>query len=100
MCPKRLYMVCLETIVPVAQESRRDRSDAVLRLFLLAVTAKYRSTFGVVTRGATCVVTSSHITIILELLPTPGDDTLGDSKFLGYLELITSTFQSPNNSIT
>ncbi|GFW44500.1 transposable element Tcb2 transposase [Trichonephila clavipes] len=41
MCPKRLYTVCLETVVPVAEESRRDTSDAVLRLFLLAVTAKY-----------------------------------------------------------
>ncbi|GFY36029.1 uncharacterized protein TNCV_4844011 [Trichonephila clavipes] len=51
MCPKRLYSVCLETVVPVAEESWKDRSDAVLRLFLLAVTAKYRSSFGVVTRG-------------------------------------------------
>ncbi|GFW15719.1 transposable element Tcb2 transposase [Trichonephila clavipes] len=41
MCPKRLYTACLETVVPVAEESWRDRSDAVLRLFLLAVTAKY-----------------------------------------------------------
>ncbi|GFX56705.1 hypothetical protein TNCV_494531 [Trichonephila clavipes] len=32
--------------------------------------------------GATCAVTSTHITIILESLPKPGDDTLGDSKFL------------------
>ncbi|GFV27754.1 hypothetical protein TNCV_4169761 [Trichonephila clavipes] len=24
MCPKRLYMVCLETVVPVAEESLRD----------------------------------------------------------------------------
>ncbi|GFY22727.1 hypothetical protein TNCV_2179881 [Trichonephila clavipes] len=56
------------------------------------VTAKYRSSFGVVTRGATCAVTSTHITIILESLPKPGDDTLGDSKFLGYFQLGTSTF--------
>ncbi|GFX20526.1 uncharacterized protein TNCV_3488831 [Trichonephila clavipes] len=31
---------------------------------------------------ATCAVTSTHITIILESLPKPGDDILGDSKFL------------------
>ncbi|GFX28572.1 hypothetical protein TNCV_1153801 [Trichonephila clavipes] len=37
---------------------------------------------------------------ILELLPKPGDDTLGDSKFLGYFRLGTSTFQSSNNSTT
>ncbi|GFU24453.1 hypothetical protein TNCV_2264191 [Trichonephila clavipes] len=41
MCPKRLYTVCLETVVPVAEERGRDMSDAVLCLFLLAVTAKY-----------------------------------------------------------
>ncbi|PRD34869.1 UNVERIFIED_CONTAM: hypothetical protein NCL1_13315 [Trichonephila clavipes] len=33
-------------------------------------------------------------------LPKPGDDTLGDSKFLGYFQLGTSTFQSSNNSTT
>ncbi|GFW28372.1 potassium voltage-gated channel subfamily H member 7 [Trichonephila clavipes] len=63
-------------------------SDAVLRLFLLAVTAKY---IPVLIRrcnsGATCAVTSTPITIILESLPKPGDDTLGDSKFLGYFQL-------------
>ncbi|GFT12097.1 HTH_Tnp_Tc3_2 domain-containing protein [Trichonephila clavipes] len=32
----------------------------------------------------TCSVTSTHITIILESLPKPEDDTLGDSKLLGY----------------
>ncbi|GFU83619.1 hypothetical protein TNCV_655311 [Trichonephila clavipes] len=51
MCPKRLCTVCLETVAPVAEESGRDSSDAVHRLFVLAVTAKYRSSFGVVTRG-------------------------------------------------
>ncbi|GFX35905.1 uncharacterized protein TNCV_4214271 [Trichonephila clavipes] len=51
MCPKPLYTVCLENVVPVAEESIRDRSDAALRLFLLAVTAIYRSSFVVVTRG-------------------------------------------------
>ncbi|GFV52304.1 uncharacterized protein TNCV_2673251 [Trichonephila clavipes] len=35
--------------------------------------------------GATCAVTSTHITIILESLPKPGDDTLGDSKFFRIL---------------
>ncbi|GFX97630.1 uncharacterized protein TNCV_2841901 [Trichonephila clavipes] len=43
---------------------------------------------------ATCAVTSTHITIILESLPKPGDDTLGDSKFLGYFQLATSTFRA------
>ncbi|GFY07091.1 uncharacterized protein TNCV_4203621 [Trichonephila clavipes] len=84
----------------LAKESGRDRSDAVLRLFLLEVTAKYRSSSGIVTWGATCAVTSTHITIILESLPKPGDDTLDDSKFLGYFQLGTSTFQSSNNSST
>ncbi|GFX90109.1 transposable element Tc3 transposase [Trichonephila clavipes] len=41
MCPKRLYSVCLETVVPIAEESCRDRSDAMLLQFLLEVTAKY-----------------------------------------------------------
>ncbi|GFW15450.1 uncharacterized protein TNCV_4655901 [Trichonephila clavipes] len=101
MCPKRLYTVCLETVVPVAEESRRDRSDAVLRLFLLAVTAKYIPVLiWHCNSGATCAVISTHITIILESLPKPGDDTLGDSKFLGYFQLGTSTFQSSNNSTT
>ncbi|GFX00595.1 uncharacterized protein TNCV_2236021 [Trichonephila clavipes] len=50
--------------------------------------------------GATSDVSSTHITIILESLPKPGDDTLGDSKFLGYFQLGTSTFQSSNNSTT
>ncbi|GFV79167.1 uncharacterized protein TNCV_1817141 [Trichonephila clavipes] len=99
MCPKRLYTVCLETVVPVAEEILlRDKCDAVLRRFLLAVTAKYRFSFGVETRGRPYDVTSTHITIILESLPKPGDDTLGDSKFLGYFQLGTSTFQSFNNS--
>ncbi|GFX01536.1 uncharacterized protein TNCV_3970391 [Trichonephila clavipes] len=100
MCPKRLYTVCFETVIPVPEESGRDRSDAVHRLFLLAVTAKYRSSFDVVTRGPTYAVTSTYIAIILESLPKPGDDTLGDSKFLGYFQLGTSTFQSSKNSTT
>ncbi|GFY21705.1 uncharacterized protein TNCV_1168491 [Trichonephila clavipes] len=50
--------------------------------------------------GATCPVTSTHITIILESFSKPGDDTLGDSKFLGYFQLSTSTFQLSNNSTT
>ncbi|GFW04991.1 hypothetical protein TNCV_597851 [Trichonephila clavipes] len=37
--------------------------------------------------GVTCAVTSAHITIILESLLKPGDDTLCDSKFLGYFQL-------------
>ncbi|GFW17743.1 uncharacterized protein TNCV_2653001 [Trichonephila clavipes] len=101
MCPKRLYTVCLETVVRVAEESRRDKSDAVLRLFLLTVTTKYIPVL--IQRcnsGATCAVTSAHITIILESLPKPEDDTLGDSKFLGYFQLGSSTFQSSNNSNT
>ncbi|GFS97120.1 uncharacterized protein LOC103523953 [Trichonephila clavipes] len=101
MCPKRLYTVCLETVVPVAEESLRDWSDAVLRLFLLAVTAKY---IPVLIRRCnsevTCAVTSSHISIILEQLPKPGNNTLGDSMFLGYFQLGTSTFQSSNNFTT
>ncbi|GFS93002.1 uncharacterized protein TNCV_532131 [Trichonephila clavipes] len=98
MCLKRLYTVCLETVVPVAEERRRDRSDAVLRLFLLAVTAKYIPVLIRCCNSGT--VTSTHITIIMESLPKPGDDTLGDSKFLGYFPLGTSTFQSSNNSTT
>ncbi|PRD29997.1 UNVERIFIED_CONTAM: hypothetical protein NCL1_27740 [Trichonephila clavipes] len=50
--------------------------------------------------GAICAVTSTHITIILESLPKPADDTVGDSKFLGYFQLGTFTFQSSNNSTT
>ncbi|GFU13309.1 uncharacterized protein TNCV_3843141 [Trichonephila clavipes] len=36
---------------------------------------------------ATCAVTSTHITIILESLSKPGDDTLDDSKFFEYFQL-------------
>ncbi|GFS69329.1 uncharacterized protein TNCV_4011421 [Trichonephila clavipes] len=50
--------------------------------------------------GTTLAVTSTPITVILESLPKPGDDTLDDSKFLGYFQLGTSPFQSPNNSTT
>ncbi|GFU36495.1 uncharacterized protein TNCV_796001 [Trichonephila clavipes] len=50
--------------------------------------------------GATCAVTSTHITIILESLPKHEDNTLGDSMFLGYFQLGTSTFQSSSNSTT
>ncbi|GFV60171.1 hypothetical protein TNCV_2444601 [Trichonephila clavipes] len=45
-------------------------SDAVLRLFLLAVPAKHRCSFGVVTRE-TSAVTTTHISIILESLTKP-----------------------------
>ncbi|GFW73481.1 hypothetical protein TNCV_2801451 [Trichonephila clavipes] len=69
--------------------------DAVLRLFLLVVTAKYipiriRRCNSV----ANCAVTSNHYTNILESLPKAGDDTPGDSRFLENLQLGTSTFQS------
>ncbi|GFV74434.1 uncharacterized protein TNCV_5128761 [Trichonephila clavipes] len=103
ICPERLYTVCLETVVPVAEESSRDRSDAVLRLFLLAVTAKYIYIPVRIWRcnsEVTCAVTSTHITILLESLPKSVGDTLDDSKFLGYFQLGTSTFQSSNNSTT
>ncbi|GFX89160.1 uncharacterized protein TNCV_20561 [Trichonephila clavipes] len=101
MCPKSLYTVCLETVVPVSEEIWRDTSDAVFRLFLLAATAKY---IPVLIRRCNSKViysvTSTHITNILKSLPKPGDDTMGDSKFLGYFQLGTSTFQSSNNSTT
>ncbi|GFU56519.1 hypothetical protein TNCV_2773001 [Trichonephila clavipes] len=73
-------------------ETNEDRFMQALQL----TSAKYRSSFGivVVTQGATCAVTSTHITIILESLPKPGDDTLGDSMLIGYFQLGTSTFQS------
>ncbi|GFU95181.1 hypothetical protein TNCV_4139651 [Trichonephila clavipes] len=38
---------------------------------------------------ATCAVTSTHIIIILESLPKRRVDSLVDSKFLGYLHLVT-----------
>ncbi|GFX16040.1 uncharacterized protein TNCV_4702991 [Trichonephila clavipes] len=102
MYPKRLYTVCLETVVPVAEESLRDRPDAVLRL--LSVSFGSNCQIPVFIRrcnsGVTCAVTSTHITIILESLLKPGDDTLSDSKFLGYFQLGTFTFQSSNNSTT
>ncbi|GFY36100.1 uncharacterized protein TNCV_4844721 [Trichonephila clavipes] len=50
--------------------------------------------------GATCAVTSTHIIIILESLLKPGDDTLGDSKFLGYFQLDTSIFQTTGHFTT
>ncbi|GFX55433.1 hypothetical protein TNCV_267211 [Trichonephila clavipes] len=99
--PKHLYTVYLETVIPEAEESWQDRCDAVLCLFLLAVTAKYRSLFGVVTQiqpvYVVMHVTSTHITIILEWLPKPGEDTLGDSKFPGYFQVGMPTFQTADN---
>ncbi|GFT45517.1 uncharacterized protein TNCV_3781461 [Trichonephila clavipes] len=101
MCPKRLYTICLETVVPVAEESWRDKSKVVLRLFLLAVTSKYIPVLiWRCNSGAICALTSTYITIILESLPKPGDDTLGDSKLIGGFQLGTSKFQSYNNSTT
>ncbi|GFX64946.1 hypothetical protein TNCV_450841 [Trichonephila clavipes] len=47
-----------------------------------------------------CDVTSTHITIILESLPKPEYDTLGNSKFLAYLQQCTPTFQAADNSST
>ncbi|GBN44881.1 hypothetical protein AVEN_195196-1 [Araneus ventricosus] len=99
-----LLSVCarslLETVVPVS-ESRQRRVDAVLRLFLLAVTLPNTDpSFGVVTRGDMCCNIYSHYHHLLESLPKPGDDTLGDSKFFGYFQLGTSTFQSSDNSTT
>ncbi|GFS61679.1 hypothetical protein TNCV_4313141 [Trichonephila clavipes] len=60
MCPKRLYTVCLETVVPVASFGSNCQIPVLIRRC---------------NSGATCGVTSTHITIILELLPKPGDDT-------------------------
>ncbi|GFX00700.1 uncharacterized protein TNCV_4576671 [Trichonephila clavipes] len=61
------------------------------------ITAKYiRILIRRCNSGETCA--STHITIILKSLPNPGEDTLGDSKFLGYFQLGTSTFQSSNSS--
>ncbi|GFT28916.1 uncharacterized protein TNCV_3586011 [Trichonephila clavipes] len=95
MCPKHLYTVCLETVVPVA-----DETD--LMLCCMSVSFGNNCQIPVLIRRCnsetTCAVTSTHITIILESLPKPGDDTLGDSKFLGYFQLGTSTFLSSNNS--
>ncbi|GFU26611.1 hypothetical protein TNCV_1837391 [Trichonephila clavipes] len=72
MCPKRLYTVCLETVV--LELKRADET------------------------GATCAVTSTHTAIILELLPKPEDETLGDSKFLGYFQLVLSETWLANES--
>ncbi|GFU51493.1 hypothetical protein TNCV_81371 [Trichonephila clavipes] len=44
----------------------------------------HHSTFN---SGATFTIRSTPITNILELLPKSGDDTLSDSKFLGYFQL-------------
>ncbi|GFT50624.1 hypothetical protein TNCV_552081 [Trichonephila clavipes] len=55
MCPsKRLYTVCLETVVPVAEETWRDRTDAVLRSFLYSNCQIYillSSSFGAINPG-------------------------------------------------
>ncbi|GFT48409.1 hypothetical protein TNCV_4709391 [Trichonephila clavipes] len=93
-------MVCLEIVIPMTVHRRQDRSDAMLRLLLLAVTAKYRFSFGVLTQGATCTVMSTDISIILELLPKSTNDALCNSKFLKYFYLKRQTFQVANNSTT
>ncbi|GFW36198.1 uncharacterized protein TNCV_4930601 [Trichonephila clavipes] len=50
--------------------------------------------------GATCIVTSPDISLILESLPKTRDDTLGNFKLLVYFHLCTSTFQTTDNSTT
>ncbi|GFW89179.1 transposable element Tcb2 transposase [Trichonephila clavipes] len=50
--------------------------------------------------GMTCAVTSVPITIILDSLSKPGDDSLEDFKFLGYFQLGTPTFPKADNSTT
>ncbi len=98
--PKRLYTVCLKTVVPTAADSWRDWSDTVLCLLLLAVTAKYYFSIRDCNWGATCTVTSTDISIILESLPKPKDGTLGNSNFLRYFHLSMATFQAADNSTT
>ncbi|GFX00347.1 uncharacterized protein TNCV_1273411 [Trichonephila clavipes] len=49
--------------------------------------------------GVTCAVTST-LAMVLESSPKPGDDTLSDSKILGYFHLGTPTFQTADNSTT
>ncbi|GFX40904.1 uncharacterized protein TNCV_3761251 [Trichonephila clavipes] len=98
MCPKRLYTVCLETVVPVAEESWRDRSDVCAPSVSFGSNGQIPALIQRCNSETTCVVTSNHITIILETLLKPGDDTLDDSKFLEYFQLGTSAFQSSNNS--
>ncbi|GFT49918.1 hypothetical protein TNCV_4175561 [Trichonephila clavipes] len=59
-------------------------------LMVTVVTATHTNTghHSALQFGATCAVTSTHVTIILESLEKPGDDTLDDSKFLGYFHLV------------
>ncbi|GFT74594.1 hypothetical protein TNCV_3776191 [Trichonephila clavipes] len=72
------------TVLPVTEESPRDRSDTVIRLFFLAVTAKYVRRYK---SGVACSVTSTQNTITLESLPKPGNEFLGE--FLRYFQLGT-----------
>ncbi|GFV35974.1 putative DD41D transposase [Trichonephila clavipes] len=96
MCPKRLYTVCRETVVLVAEELLKRQ--IILANPSLRIHPSINITVPVLIRrcnsGVTCAVASTLINIILESLPKPGDDTLGDSKFIGYFQLDGDRFNS------
>ncbi|GBN39613.1 hypothetical protein AVEN_268522-1 [Araneus ventricosus] len=95
MCLSVCTRSALETVVPVA-EAEGDRSDAVLRLFLLAVTLQ----IPVLIRrccnsGATCAVTSTHVTINhLGIVAQSLEMALWAIQVPRYFQLGASTFQS------
>lgn len=100
--PKRLENVArLETVVLLDADSCRDRSGAVLRLFLLAVNAKYRSS-SVVVAGRRAVLNEAftYVYILLEPLLQPKYDMLCGSQFLGYFHLHAAISQPTDNSTT
>lgn len=99
--PKRLENVArLETVVLVNADSYRDRSGAVLRLFLLAVNDKYLSSSGRCNSRKSCSEAFTYVYILLEPLLQPKYDTLCGSQFMGYFNLHAATFQPTDNSAT
>ncbi|GFT03874.1 uncharacterized protein TNCV_1730591 [Trichonephila clavipes] len=85
-------MVCLEIVAPMADETGLMLCSICFFWHQIPVLMWHCNL------GVTCDVTSFHVIIILESLPKPGDDILGDSKFLGYFQLGTPIFQAADNS--
>ncbi|GFX17328.1 hypothetical protein TNCV_3553331 [Trichonephila clavipes] len=96
ICYKRVYTVCLETVVTwlqIADETGRMLCSIGLFLQLLTDSSLPLALY----LGLACILTSTDISVTLELLSKPRDDNLGNSKFFRYYHLSTSTYHAADN---
>ncbi|GFW28918.1 hypothetical protein TNCV_202411 [Trichonephila clavipes] len=95
ICPKRLYMVCLETVAPMADEAGRMLCSVCFFCQLLPDNRLHSAL-------VTCTVTSTNISVIKKSLLKPRA-TLGKNKFLGCFHFhseYTNIFPTVENSTT